>query len=183
VWRRSLYPRLSLGFCTMTARALQTLRSGRRIQLQSCMRVTRDARVQAKLQSCVIPTWTTGLAYWPFASVIMFRCRCPHFVKHSPFILALRQLPSQTAQPAQRSPADSCPLRTAPPRAPCSAPCGTCAPRAARPPHFPVTFCAFTCRIAPTATAARCRGQRATARRLTAALALACALLTFGPGL
>lgn len=33
-----------------------------------------DARVQAKIQSCVIPTWITGLAYWPLASVFMFRC-------------------------------------------------------------------------------------------------------------
>jgi hypothetical protein len=32
-----------------------------------------DARLQAKLQSSVIPTWTTGLAYWPLVSVVMFR--------------------------------------------------------------------------------------------------------------
>lgn len=31
------------------------------------------ADVQAKLQSCVVPTWTTGLAYWPLVSVVMFR--------------------------------------------------------------------------------------------------------------
>jgi hypothetical protein len=32
-----------------------------------------DSRFQAKLQSSVIPTWTTGLAYWPLVSVVMFR--------------------------------------------------------------------------------------------------------------
>ena len=44
-----------------------------RATLLRCITVT---LVQAKLRRDVIPTWSTGLAYWPLASVVMFRCCC-----------------------------------------------------------------------------------------------------------
>jgi hypothetical protein len=108
-----------------------------------------DARVQAKIQSCVIPTWITGLAYWPLASVFMFRCNFvnAHLLRFGCcFNVIVHNASDYRTQ--VRFLASSCNSRRCFWRSVEHVRCA-----ASRPRFSCVTLCAYTCRTAPMTTA------------------------------